>query len=463
MSIIQLVFDLFRSIRDPFNNQIKRKRVISIAGCITTTFIALSIALVPFIWWYGSETELKFCSIGNVYGLYFHDYHIVATSFLAVLFFLMIVTSFLLLHEIKKTIAPRRPKLSKLSIPIMFREDRDGRTTRRLKQHDSSETDAEDSIIVYAGLNGGNLAESGKEMALPDLVSDVEKTTISLSDYSGIENVAFDSVERRSIQIKILQQLSEDANVAGAELEVKSNVNSEIDANPGAIINEELSSIDENQNQPVKQYIPYAKTENELKEDRSENQTATSISGSECANKAYESNEDENQEDSGKKGASSATETTQEHISTASTLNGTKQENRTGSQSLSADTKTPYRGSRDKVGRLTGTDMIGPEMAKELATLNGEQRKKFMQACKTVAAFMTAFIGCCLPYYILSIVQLTQGRETEDSNERRLIRAICAAFLYLLPIVDPILYTLRFDIIRKTLCRILRKCCRRNV
>ena len=336
MSIIQLVIDLFRSIRDPFNNQIKRKRVISIAGCITTTLIALSIALVPFIWWYGSETELKFCSIGNVYGLYFHDYHIVATSFLAVLFFLMIVTSFLLLHEIKKTIAPRRPKLSKLSIPKMFREDKDRRTARRLKQHDSSETDAEDSIIVYAGPNGGNLAERGKEMALPDLVSDVEKIKISLSDYSGIENVAFDSKERRSIQIKILQQLSEDANVAGAELEVKSNVNSEIDANPEAIINEELLSIDPNQNQPVKQYIPNTKTENELKEDRSENQNATSISC--CANKAYASNEDENQEDSGKTGASSATETTQEHISTASTLNGTKQENGTRSQSLSADT-----------------------------------------------------------------------------------------------------------------------------
>ena len=343
----------------------------------------------------------------------------------------------------------------------MFREDKDGRTTRRLKQHDSSETDAEDSIIVYAGPNGGNLAESGKEMSFPDLVSDVEKIKISLSDYSGIENVAFDSEERQSSRIKILQQLSEDANVAGAELEVKSNVNSEIDANPKAIINEELLSIGQNQNQPVKQYIHYAKTENELKEDRSENQNATSISC--CANKAYESNADENQEDSGKTGAISATETTLEHISTASTLNGTKQENGTRSQSLSADTEIPYRGSRDKVGRLTGTDMIGLEMAKELATVNGEQRKKFMQACKTVAAFMTAFIGCCLPYYILSIVQLTQGRETEDSNERRLIRAICAAFLYLLPIVDPILYTLQFDIIRKTLCRILRKCCRRNV
>ena len=383
-----------------------------------------------------------------------------ATSVLAVLFFFMIVTSFLLLREIKKTIHPRRPKLSKMSIPKIFRDDKDGRTTRRLKQHDTTETDAGDSIIVYAGPNDGQLAENGNEMALPDLVSDVEKITMSLSDYKGIENVAFDSEERQSIRKKVLQQLSEDTNVTGAELDVKINVNTENDTNLEAIINENLSSINQNQNLPVKPYVPDAKTENDLKEDRSENQNATSKSG--CVNQAYVSNEDENQEDNGKTGIRSATEKSQEHISTAPTLNGTEQENGTGSQRLSVDTETPYRGSIDKVRRLTGTDMIGPEMAKELATVHGEQRKKFMQACKTVAAFMTAFIGCCLPYYILSIVELTQGREKEDSYERRMIRVICATFLYLLPIVDPILYTSRFDIIRNTLGRILRKCCRRN-
>ena len=115
--------------------------------------------------------------------------------------------------------------------------------------------------------------------------------------------------------------------------------------------------------------------------------------------------------------------------------------------------------SLDKVRCIMGTEHVGQEI-KEILNDRSEKRKKILRACTTVAAFMTAYLGCGLPYYILSVIELSQGTATEDSVERRTMRMICALFLYLLPIIDPILYISRFVIVRQTLGRVIPRCCR---
>ena len=94
------------------------------------------------------------------------------------------------------------------------------------------------------------------------------------------------------------------------------------------------------------------------------------------------------------------------------------------------------------------------------------RRERFMRACKTVAFFVASYVGCCLPYYVLLCTHLgCKEHCTEDTPKTRRTRAIVATALYLLPIIDPILYTKRFQLFKETLSKMfqgLRNCCRRS-
>ena len=408
------------------------------------------------------ERELEFCSIANVYGVYFHNYHIMTTTVLAFLFFLMIVASFLLLREIKKSIQPRRPKLSHLSIPTIFRNDNEERKERKLKTGDNTGTDADGPVFVYEGSNTDLSSAVTKETDLPDLLSDVEKVTMRLSDYSGIDNKAFDIEERNSVRNTTLQQLSRDKLVTedftNEQQETDkqptlkdTNTNSEgYKVNHKASANTIVSSSDPNLTDNL--------TNNSDKTDDDAEKNITGITVG-YINNAFESNEENKTESREQIKDGEVGSKIPDPISMVQTPEDGQDENCQTRERLSVDNATRYRGSVDKVRRLTGTELVGQDI-QDISIAHSAKRKKFMQACKTVAAFMTAFLGCCLPYYILGVVELTKNTETEDSQERRTIRVICAMFLYLLPIVDPILYTSRFQIIRQTLYRLFAKCCK---
>ena len=468
MSIIMLVFDLFISIRNPFSTETRKRRKISVLCCIIAIIVASSLAYAPFIWWYGDDRNLEFCSIANLYGANFHNYHIMATSVLAILFLLMILASFLLLREIKKSFQPTRLMSLKLTIPKILQDDSD---------------EAQDDKKFASDVKTSDMAvsEDAGDKPLPDLVSDVEKVTMKLSNYSGIDNKAFNKEERMSLRDKILKTDSITSSTVekGRFCDTVYSV-------------EETAVISENQ---VNEYTKAYETISAERDD--------DYNGASCDQKlpdrGHSSTSDHSQEegmfDHKKDEDANIDHKTENsdnalpgHVNSAFEsdelnskfrhvpANGTQKEKPDASQAdvgkagekeldteqkqrLSVDTEKPYRGSIDKVRRLTGTEAVGPEL-KEIQAAHVQKRKKFIQACQTVAAFMIAFLGCGLPYYILGVVELSQGTTAEDTHSRRTVRVICALFLYLLPIVDPILYTSRFEVIRTTLYRFLPKCCK---
>ena len=452
MSIILLVFDLYVSIRSPFSTETSLRRKLSYAACFVAIFVASSLAYGPFIWWYGSETKLDFCSIANVYGPYFTDYHKMATVVLALLFLLMIITSSLLLKEINLSIQPR--PLRSMKIPAISKDDTETKSVRKLKPGprnalpdantvDDQVTDAEDqSDEVVRG------------STLPDVVAGLEKVTMDLSSYVGIDNKTFDKEERISMRNKLLN--------IGANPCMDSSMNDGL-ANSET---DELKDAHAEQNHYTEAYKSVAGIESESTQvltniknpqkpqTAEENAIAVGqIPG--YVNHAFDVEDKETNTRDGMSVQEPPVSMVLETPATTDQLDNAQEDK----QRLSVDVEAVYRGSLDKVRRLTGTETVRLEL-KEIETARSEKRKKFLRACKTVAAFMTAYLGCGLPYYILSVVELSQGSGAEDSDERRTVRMICALFLYLLPIVDPILYTSRFIIIRQTLGKFLPKCCK---
>ncbi|XP_060595650.1 uncharacterized protein LOC132749771 isoform X2 [Ruditapes philippinarum] len=89
------------------------------------------------------------------------------------------------------------------------------------------------------------------------------------------------------------------------------------------------------------------------------------------------------------------------------------------------------------------------------------RRREFNSACRTVGVFMAAYLGCCMPYLIWNALGLACGSTCSDNDrpETRAIRALVATALYLLPVIDPILYTRRFDVFKKATFGMLLKLC----
>lgn len=471
MSIIMLVFDLFISIRNPFSTETRKRRKISVLCCIIAIVVASSLAYVPFIWWYGDDSNLEFCSIANLYGANFPNYHIMAISVLAILFLLMILASFLLLREIKKFFQPTRLMSLKLTIPKILQDDSD---------------EAQDDKKLASDIKTSDMAVSddAAEKPLPDLVSDVEKVTMKLSNYSGIDNKAFNKEERMTLRDKILKtdsitsSIGEQGVHCDTAYSVEENaVTSENQGNEYTKAYEMISpkQDDDYNGASCDQKVPdrdHSLSSGHSHEEGifSHNEDADAnidhkTKNSDAALPGYVNSAFESDELNSKfrQGAANDTQKEQLEKPDASQPEVGKADEKgldtEQKQRLSVDTEKPYRGSIDKVRRLTGTEAVGPGL-KEIEAAHVQKRKKFIQACQTVAAFMIAFLGCGLPYYILGVVELSQGTASEDTDSRRTIRVICALFLYLLPIVDPILYTSRFEVIRTTLYRFLPKCCK---
>ena len=283
--------------------------------------------------------------------------------------------------------------------------------------------------------------------SLPD-VAWVDKVSTSLSNYVGIDNKVLDKSERFSIKNKLL------------------DIDASLDTflNNGAATKEQLDQKDSNtsQNRYTDAYKSVAGIESEVSRSvtnssnleqrhKEDENISTADQKPEYVNHGFNEEDIQNTTIDDMKGRKLTTIMVAEPPVTTCEIDDAIEDN----QGLSVNAETACRGSEDKVRRLTGTEPIEPILNDRL-----EKKKKFLRACTTVAAFMTAYLGCCLPYYILSVIELSQGTDTEDSAKRRTVRMICALFLYLLPIIDPILYTLRFVIVRQTLGRVVPMRCR---
>ncbi|MES9868060.1 MAG: G-protein coupled receptor [Candidatus Thiodiazotropha sp. LLP2] len=375
-----------------------------------------------------------------------------ATVVLALLFVLMVVASSLLLKQIKSSITPRR--LRSFKIPSIFKHDPESKLERTRKSGRCNALRDNKITCDQVTHSDGQSKEMVHGSTLPDVVAGVEKVTTSLSNYVGIDNIAFDKAERISIRNKLLN--------------IDTNPDMNTFPNNGAATKEQHDRKDSNasRNRYTDAYKSVAGIETEMslsvtsiqnseQRPNTDGNVTTAGQKPEYLNHGFDDTDIQNTVTEEMKEKEPTANMVPEAPATNGQIDGTTVDN----QRLSVDVETAYRGSIDKVRRLTGTEPVGPEI-KEILNERSEKRKKFLRACTTVAAFMTAYLGCGLPYYILSLIELSQGTATEDSVERRTVRMICAIFLYLLPIIDPILYTSRFVIVRQTLGRVVPRCCR---
>ena len=360
----------------------------------------------------------------------------------------MVVASSLLLKTIKSSIRPRRPKSFK--IPSIFRVDPDAKSPRKWKSARRNALNNDKLAHNQAAISDEKANADGAGPKLPDVVAGIEKVTTSLSNYVGIDNKAFDREERMTLRNKLLN--------IDAKLNADETCTNNGAANDGQLDGKD-SAASGNQYTDAYKSVAGLDTEATIHQDPEQKQIGDEDDSATNQSLAQVNHGFDNEEDQ-----SQALDGTKQGESVANTIVASRTEQLADDTEdihrLSVDVEAPYRGSIDKVRRLTGTtDQVEPEIKKVLSD-RSEKRKKFLRACTTVAAFMTAYLGCGLPYYILSVIELSQGTATEDSVQRRTVRMICAIFLYLLPIVDPILYTSRFAIIRQKLGRVMPRCCR---
>ena len=426
---------------------LERVRVTCVA-CFVAILIAMSSSYGPFIWWYGNETKLDSCSLANLYGSYFTDYNKIVTVILASLSVLMVIASSLLLKEIKSSIDPSR--LKSLKVSSIIRHDPEPQMQRKLENgrrnalHDNEITD--DQVTQPER----QLDQLTDDSAVPNVILDVAKVPTSLYNCVGVDNKEEDISMRNKLQ------------------NIDTNLDMGTCPNNEATINEKLDRKDSNASHSryTDPYTPGAGMESEMplsatcsrKTEQQQNagENAPKVNKKPAfINQGIDGEEIQNITTKEMKGKESTTNTASEATSTTGEIHYTKDED----QRLTVDPGTAYRGSIEKVRRIRGTERIGPEIKE---TLNNKSKKKkrnkFLRACKTVAAFVTAYLVCSMPYCILSVVELAQGTATEVSVQQRYVRVICSIFANLLSVIDPILYTSRFVIIRQTLRKIIPRC-----
>ena len=94
------------------------------------------------------------------------------------------------------------------------------------------------------------------------------------------------------------------------------------------------------------------------------------------------------------------------------------------------------------------------------------RHQRFIRACLTVAIFTASYVFCCMPYYVMCWLNVgCHPNCSADTPESRQIRLIMSGTVYLVPIIDPILYIKRFKLFNETLVKLFRRlrniCCTR--
>ena len=500
MSIVLIAFDLVWRTRNPFRIETKPpRRYVSVFACISTIFVACLLAYGPFIWLYVPERQLEVCNIATIYGMYLHYYHILTLSVLSLLFGILIIASCRVLQATMKISWPKSLKgTQQLSVETHSFEANDD----ILKSNCRNETDIKIKPEKDVSADSGPL-ENVKESNLDNIDAPVEKVTINLSDYTGIETkrtavlkvAASTSIVAQSNHSKVEP---ERLSLSGyAEVETGSYVVEKVTSSLSTYTGIDLTQFYNQERRPRNKSmvvgnsqmfirnlksggdqiygsnVPAESTQYYLSANRGvcvDNDDDKKPPTDLCEQKSEGSEihsildtlhnaiDDDNTAISGQATSSSSGNTVTNSTESEDKMEYDRSEKDTSERNpkevenmdcISVLTKHTFKGSIEKLQRLTGNSEIFCTSAHELQKLEREKQKQVVYACKTFVAFMTVFLVCSLPFYVLSAVQLLQVTGSGDSEEDHTVRAMCGFFLYLRPIIDSALYISRFNIVSR--------------